>query len=216
MKMRVLPGKATFLGTTTKTCANERNPIRKNLSWVLLRKAHQCPLSIIHLTLGQYEEESMNYAQIVLVLIILGCSVVQPNDTGSKQSSPLILSFDDCGENLNYSKIELLMVHDFRKEKVMDELAFCEYRFYFSDETIVYVSSNIFNGSSLNYDNRLADGVISYSSNRSLDDTIQVSGIQTDGRFWKEYINGTYTIGVLNSVDTSFFQRIVHSIRLTN
>ena len=155
----------------------------------------------------------MNYAKIAFVSIILGCSVNQPVGTNAQNSS-LSLSFEDCGEGVSYRAMEFRMTSDFKREKLADDQAFCEYRFDMSNETIFYLTSNIYDGSSLNYENRLAAGVTSYSLNRRVGDTIHVSGTQADGKFWKEHINGTYTIGYVNATDTSFFDDIIDSILL--
>jgi hypothetical protein len=68
---------------------------------------------------------------------------------------------------------------------------------YYADSSIIYIGNNVHEGSILNFQNRMRGGYASFAKKSSLD-TIYMTGIQSNGNFWRENILGNVVIGYLN------------------
>ncbi len=126
----------------------------------------------------------------------------------------LRLSFKGCGEQIGYRAIKLDVPKGYELKKVVADHGFCEYQFWYDQGTVLYISSNIYTGSQLNYENRLYNGTSTYSQERKTNDTIKVSGKQKDELYWMEFIQGNHVIGYINSPDSTLFRRTVNSVDL--
>ncbi|MEP0985035.1 hypothetical protein [Ekhidna sp.] len=150
----------------------------------------------------------------VLLLVMIGCSV--SNQSNSDSIRIVKLNFKECGPELPYNKIELRIPEGFAQERFNDQHGFCEYRFTYLDSSILYVSSNIYYGSSLNYQNRLNAGIKTYSNNRTLSDSISNSGRDYNQKYWMELVGSNYVIGYLNYPDSVSITELFQDIMLIN
>lgn len=146
---------------------------------------------------------------IILLMTVAACATVRYEGTSSVN-----LNFKNCGPDLGYTKIKLFLPEIYKLKKVVDDHGFCEYRFTYSNGAVLYVSSNVYYGSSLNYQNRLSEGIITYSENRSIGETIKNSGREEDGRYWLEWINANYVIGYVNHPDSVNARDIFLEVKL--
>lgn len=74
--------------------------------------------------------------------------------------------------------------------------AFCEYRFINKDKSIIYVSSDIYRGSRLNYKNLHDVGMDGYYPKRTMfSDTIKNQGKDAQNLYWLEHVLGDVVIG---------------------
>ncbi|SNS74869.1 hypothetical protein SAMN05421640_1090 [Ekhidna lutea] len=149
---------------------------------------------------------------IVVLFAVAGC-VTLPNAKTTALSEKVKLNFTNCGDDLRYQAIHLSIPEDYTIESLRTEYQFCEYRISLANGSILYVTSDIYNGSSLNFDNRHAIGVDSYSNARSKKDTISVGGKQEDQKHWKENIYGDYVFGYINCTDTTQLNKIIYSAK---
>lgn len=99
-------------------------------------------------------------------------------------------------------------------KKFIENEGFCEYRFTFKDGAIVYISSDVWYGSSLNFENRHFVGHESYNKESVLD-TIVLEGVQANSKYWSEQIIGDIMVGYVNaSVEKrALFEEAFSSIR---
>lgn len=126
--------------------------------------------------------------------MIISCGVHDNSKNISKK-----LDFRNClSDEKRYEQITIYIPKGFKKEK-KEKHGFCEYRFNYTDKSVIYVSSDIYSGSSLNYGNLLNIGVNTYAKSRSLTltDIIKSSGKNKD-LYWLEYVLGDIVIGYVN------------------
>lgn len=142
-------------------------------------------------------------------------SCVMQNKVSDQQDMNVTvqLDFQNCSEENEFESMTLLIPDGYKMTK-FEEHGFCEYRFRFKDESIFYISTNTFSGSKLNYKNRMDNDISTYSKNRSVYDTIRNDGREYDENFWLEWINGSYTVGYVNSPDSIQFNKAIKSIKL--
>ncbi|MEO9871831.1 hypothetical protein [Ekhidna sp.] len=152
---------------------------------------------------------------LIIVMLVGGCIAVKKIDASENLKS-LKISFKDCGEDLSYDYIKLDVPKNYDLTKVRDDYGFCEYQFNYQDNSTLYVSSNSYSGSKLNYKNRLRIGVESYSKNRTKYDSIVNGGIQQNEKFWKEAIYGRYTIGYVDIIKPEAFEMAMRSVKIIN
>ena len=147
-----------------------------------------------------------------MAVSVLSCnsSRLVPN---IEQSRNLRLSFNRCN-GAGFLALSIQVPKGYNLKKVVDEHGFCEYQLRYESQGVLYVSSNIYSGSSLNYENRLRAGIGTYSERRTANDQISVNGTQGDGKYWMEKIVGKYTIGYLNVSDTTFFDGSLQRVEL--
>ena len=156
-----------------------------------------------------------SFKYLSLLVILMSCvQTPQKSSSGSTKSVSINLDFQHCGEELNYRAIEVELSRNYKLEKVVDDYGFCEYQLRYDDGSVFYVSSNIYSGSRMNYDNRLQIGVDTYSVNRTKNDTIVNGGKQDDELLWKEVIVGTYVVGYLNTDNPEAFELAIQGIKL--
>ena len=72
-----------------------------------------------------------------------------------------------------------------------------ELRISFPDSSIIYITNNVWLGSSLNYANRMSDGDSGYTKEH-LNDSIWSDGTQIDGKYWCEHVLGNIVVGYIN------------------
>ncbi|MEP1032265.1 hypothetical protein [Ekhidna sp.] len=155
----------------------------------------------------------MRRGLLPFLICIYGCAVQNADLNESLDDSYVQLNFQNCEPANEYKFLELILPPGYRMTKA-EEHGFCEYRFEYKDESILYISSNTFSGSKLNYENRLKYNIKTYSKNRSKSDTIRNDGVEEDKKYWLEWINGSYTVGYINAVDTTKFIQALESVRL--
>lgn len=154
----------------------------------------------------------MKRGVFVLVVVLMGCHVSKQGKTDYLISANL--DFKECGSDLRYEQIKLKIPKGFKQNKFIDEHGFCEYRFSYRDESILYVSSNIYDGSSLNFKNRLNAGISTYSNNRGLNDSIVHYGKGVEGMYWMEWVGPDFAMGYLNMQDSVVADSLFHEIVL--
>ncbi len=154
----------------------------------------------------------MRRGLLPLLICVCGC-VAQNSLTDRFEDNQLIaLDFRNCAPDNGIQKLELVVPPGYDLKKV-EEHGFCEYRFIYQDQSILYVTSNTFDGSKLNYENRLDSDIRTYSTMRSENDTIQNSGA-INGLSWLEWINGSYVIGYTNNTDSLRFAKAIKSVKV--
>jgi hypothetical protein len=101
-------------------------------------------------------------------------------------------------EGSSYSQNYLLTVPDGGKlVKLNTGHIYKEYQLIFPDSSVIYITNNIESGSRLNYKNRYKDNaIIIRRSNEN--DSLLLGGMQTNGRFWKEYFIKDMVVGYCN------------------
>lgn len=109
------------------------------------------------------------------------------------------LDFKDCNNEVNlYDYIQINIKRDFKIKKIVND-AFCEYRLTNKDESILYVSSDIYRGSRLNYKNLYKIGIDGYYPKSTINsDTIRNHGLDSKNQLWAEYVLGDVVIGYVN------------------
>ena len=150
-------------------------------------------------------------------MIVSACTKLQQRQSLREPSlTAVTLDFQNCGEELDYSSIKIEIPEGYELKKVDNDYGFCEYRLNYKEDVTFYVSSNIYSGSKLNYENRLNIGVETYSVNRIENDTIVYGGKQGNSRLWKEFIVGSYVVGYVNAIEPEVFEQSIQSLRLSN
>lgn len=143
----------------------------------------------------------MTMKRIIIVLsvfLIISCSSVSINNRGSKEIN---LDYTNClVESKTYTNLRILIPDHF-KSSSLNSHGYCENRFLYSDSSILYLSTNIYSGSDINWTNLESIGIDTYAKGRSLEpiDTIINQGVSRNGKFWKEYILGDYVVGYSNA-----------------
>lgn len=72
-----------------------------------------------------------------------------------------------------------------------------EYRLTYPDSSIIYITNNEWRGSSLNFVNLSEVGITGYTKEHLLD-TLDNSGKQRDGKYWREHVVGQVVVGYIN------------------
>lgn len=138
----------------------------------------------------------MKRSMSILLVALMGCTAA---NLGNGSYRSLRLDFKNCRTGQTYAAIALSLPVGFTQEKTIDDHGFCEFRFNHSNGTTLYISSNIYDGSSLNYQNRLETGIETYSSNREKRLDVKNNGSDSAGNFWMEWVRGSYVIGYINN-----------------
>lgn len=85
----------------------------------------------------------------IAVIAISGCSGYKDLKTTIKN----ILDFRNCElAEKSYNYVEIELPKGFKKKQTNIE-GFCEYRFSYKDKSVIYITTNIYKGSRLNYGN---------------------------------------------------------------
>jgi len=134
---------------------------------------------------------------IVFVFAITACSktVINSNLNNRYKFSFKTIS-SDYEKNSTYT---VLLPKEGKKEKHYphnDEI-YTEFLVKYKDNSIFYISNDIWNISNVNARNLMDVGINGYSKKAILD-TISYNGIQKDGKFWKEITLGEIIIGFSN------------------
>jgi hypothetical protein len=139
---------------------------------------------------------------IFLVFIIVsGCVTAQSKEASEKSKTVLLDFRNSLLYEKGYNEIEVEIPKGLKKKRVNDYHGYREYRFTHRDGSVFYVSTNIYDGSRLNYGNLMSIGIDTYSNSRRLElvDTIKNTGAQANGRYWLEYILGDVVVGYYNA-----------------
>ena len=131
---------------------------------------------------------------LFIIAFYLSCSSSKYIGVSSKK-----LGFENCLEKEKRYSFVLIDVPKGAKKQKLEKHGFCEYRFNYNDKSTIYVSTDIYSGSRLNYDNLYQIGVDTYAKSRSetLTDTIKNSGTDKD-LHWLEYVFGDVVVGYVN------------------
>lgn len=141
---------------------------------------------------------------------MLGCSSVK---SISHETENVFLSFHECRAS-DFQVIEWKIPAGYVRKKTVNQDGYCEYQFRYPDKSILYISSNTLTGSSLNHQHRLEAGINTYSLNRNQLDTIDNQGVQQNDRFWREVVNGSFSVGFVDASDTTSFSQSFYFITL--
>lgn len=147
---------------------------------------------------------------LLFVLSMYGCAL----QIGGMQSEADVLKLD-FEDDISEASYQLLLrpPEGFKLSRIQED-QFYEYRLVYADKSTFYISGNIYDGSRLNAQNRYDQGIRSYSANRTLYDTIRNAGVQSNQKYWLEWINGKYAIGYVNAPDSIKFLRSLENIQL--
>lgn len=140
-------------------------------------------------------KKQKNLPVIIVITLLVSCNTIHQKKT-EKSVGVMTLDFSQCfigDKNCN------IQINIKRKYKLLYNLDFglCEYRFNYKDSSALYISTDVYCGSSLNSTNRQSIGIDIYRKNNVLD-TIRHEGLQKNGRYWLEYILGDYVVGYVN------------------
>jgi hypothetical protein len=147
---------------------------------------------------------------LIISVCVFSCAINQ-----SHRSEKIVkLNFSKCiiaSESFKYLAIK--MPRGYSKKFIGNE-GICEYRFAFKDGAIAYVSSDVWYGSSLNFENRHSMGHESYNK-KALLDTIVLKGIQANNKYWSEQIIGDIMVGYVNASENkrALFEETFSSIK---
>ncbi|MCB9351686.1 MAG: hypothetical protein H6573_29945 [Lewinellaceae bacterium] len=85
-----------------------------------------------------------------------------------------------------------------RKKKVYPQNGniYIEYRVSYPDNSVFYLSNDIWNGSRLNVENLIAIGINGHTKETPMDTVLYSGG---EGKFWKEQFIGDIVIGYVNA-----------------
>jgi hypothetical protein len=127
-----------------------------------------------------------------------------------------ILDFKDCDDKeKGYNFIKINITKELKKSKIIND-AFCEYRFTSKDKSIIYISSDVYRGSRLNYKNLYEIGIDGYYPRKtSISDTIKNEGRDAQNLYWLEYVLGDVVVGYNNVSETNKqkYDTIISSIK---
>lgn len=118
------------------------------------------------------------------------------------KTKKVVLDFENCLlEDKGYRQIVISVPTGLKKRKLKDYHGYCEYHLKYKDGSVIFVSTNIYSGASVNIENRMLIGIDTYAKSRSIElvDTIKNTGQQKDGRYWLEYILGDVVVGYVNA-----------------
>ncbi|NMH24465.1 hypothetical protein [Flavobacterium solisilvae] len=132
-----------------------------------------------------------NVILIIVSLLLVKCSSTQTKEKTFNER----LNFSKCLlEEKSFDYIETKLSKGYSIKKI-NLKGFCEYRFVYKDSSIFYVSSNIYNGSRLNYDNLFSIGINGYNKRNTISsDIIKNEGVNKN-LYWLEFILGDYVVG---------------------
>ncbi len=94
---------------------------------------------------------------------------------------------------------------------------YTEYRIYYGDSSVFYISNDIWKGSRLNSENLYKAGIRGHTKKR-LFDTVSYYGLQGNGRYWEEAMLGEVVLGYSNVPISrkEEFDKAVSSVRKVN
>lgn len=156
------------------------------------------------------------FLELLLLFFATGCSSAQINIDQIK-TKVVTLDFQQCLLKVKeYSQISLEAVKGFKKKKVIKH-GFCEFQLWYKDSSVFYVSTDIYSGSRLNYENLFNIGVDTYAKSRSLNpvETILNSGDQANGNYWLEHVMGDVVVGYVNasSEKKKVYDRLIKTLK---
>lgn len=148
----------------------------------------------------------------IAIIVINGCSGYKD----LKTTTANILDFRDCElAEKNYNYIEVELPKGFKKKQANIE-GFCEYRFSYKDKSAIYITTNIYKGSRLNYGNLYKIGIDGYNHRKTyMSDTIKNNGKNSQNLYWLEHILGDIVVGYVDIPENrkEEFDKIILSIK---
>lgn len=152
-----------------------------------------------------------------LIFGVLNCFLLKNENHRTKF---IKVDFSDCLiEDKKYRILSTKIPRSFKRE-YFNHHGFCEFRFTYPDSSVFYLSSDIYRGSRANFANVKTKNIDTYMVNRRLEpiDTIKNYGIQSDGKYWLEYILGDYVVGYSNASPKRKpeFDSAIESVTKTN
>lgn len=104
-----------------------------------------------------------------------------------------------------------------KKEKIYPQNGkiYIEYRISYPDNSVFYLSNDIWNGSRLNVENLISIGINGHAR-ETLMDTVSYSG--NEGSFWKQHFVGDIVVGYINASSSmrEKFEIAITSIGIKN
>ena len=152
----------------------------------------------------------MRRGSLPLILCLCCCSLQKSTNS---LDDFVILDFTKCTQEARIKHLRINPPSGYHLSE-MNEHGFCEYRFKYKDGTILYVTTDIYSGSKLNYQNRLKSNIQTYSVNRSENDTIRINGLGQGNTHWLEWICGSFAVGYVEVKDSAIFNKAIKSIEL--
>lgn len=148
----------------------------------------------------------------IAIIAINGCSGYKD----LKITTTNILDFRNCElAEKNYNYIEVELPKGFKKKQTNIE-GFCEYRFSYKDKSVIYITTNIYKGSRLNYGNLYKIGIDGYNHRKTyMSDTIKNNGKNSQNLYWLEHILGDIVVGYVDIPENrkEEFDKIILSIK---
>lgn len=140
----------------------------------------------------------MKIMNLALILIIcFGCGNWSSKISDSKKAYNFILTTIVSDFEQEKTFIAPLPKKG-KKKKVYPQNGkiYIEYRVSYPDNSVFYISNDIWNGSRLNVENLIAIGINGHTKETPMD-TVSYSG--GEGKFWKEQFIGDIVIGYVNA-----------------
>lgn len=150
---------------------------------------------------------------VIIIIILLGsCNTRYPRNP-EKGIGVKTLDFSQCFVEDKNCNIQINIKEEYELSCNLDP-GLCEYRFNYKNSSALYISTDIYCGSSLNSTNRQSIGIDIYRKNNVLD-TIRHEGMQKNGKYWLEYILGDYVVGYVNVPieQKNEFDQMINSIQ---
>ncbi|HMP26296.1 MAG TPA: hypothetical protein PKC76_19360 [Saprospiraceae bacterium] len=150
----------------------------------------------------------------ILALIISACVFSCAINQSHRSERAVKLNFSKCIVSSEAFKYLIIQMPKGYSKKFIENEGVCEYRFAFKDGAIAYVSSDVWYGSSLNFENRHSIGHESYNK-KALLDTIVLKDIQANNKYWSEQIIGNIMVGYVNASEDkrALFEKAFSSIK---
>ncbi|MEZ4986707.1 MAG: hypothetical protein R2795_17000 [Saprospiraceae bacterium] len=137
----------------------------------------------------------MSFALILVICI--GCGNWSSKISDSEKAYNFVLTtiVSDFEQEKNFVA---LLPEKGKKKKVYPQNGkiYIEYRISYPDNSVFYISNDIWNGSRLNVENLIVIGVNGHTKEVPMD-TVSYSG--GEGKFWKEQFIGDIVIGYVNA-----------------
>lgn len=139
----------------------------------------------------------MNMKNVTLVMLVI--MLTSHSTFAQKSGSVDFNTFESDAANSNKITFCMDVPEGYKRVKVQTDIhSGLENKvIYYQDSSLIYIGNNIYEGSILNFQNRLKAGFASFSKDSDLD-TVKMSGLQSNGNFWREDVIGRVVIGYLN------------------
>lgn len=154
------------------------------------------------------------FLALFMTVLFMGCSKYKSQSL--KKFKTAEFNFNGCLlEEKDYESLSLDLIKGYEKEELVEH-GFCEYRIIYPNSSILYVSTDIYSGSQLNYSNLNSIGIDTHAKSRSMEliDTLRYNGSTEDGKYWLEYVLGDFVVGYVGVADDdkSTFDQMIQSV----